>query len=52
MTTVIPGVKKPDYEVEICIILQTHKKVWINHNIIVWNVTHLWLEAQNFKVRQ
>ena len=52
MTTTDPGVKKSNYEVEICIIPQTQKKLWINHKFIVWNVTHLWLEAQNVKVRQ
>ena len=50
MTTMIPGIKKSDYKVEICIILQSHKKLWINHNFTLWNIIHLWLEAQTLKL--
>lgn len=29
--------------------MQSHKKLWINHNFTVWNIIHLWLESYTSK---
>lgn len=47
----ISGIKKSDYEIEVCIILQSHKKLWINHNFTVWNIIHVWLEVHTPKLK-
>lgn len=50
MTSLILGIKKSDYEVEVCIILKSHKKLWMNHDFTVWSIIYLWLEAHTSKL--